>query len=615
MKRQRVWGGSRRAAGLALLVVGIGAGCSLDQRTFDEGLSDSPRSSGGAAGAGVADVTGLPAVDSDAMEASSGATGEIPAQTGSTPLSPGVDAPATMPEGQGPAPAPASSASLAAALAAIDFESMEAGVASAAQTWVVTNEGQGATTNLTLSNNNPNEFPVTGACPAVLEPGASCTLSMRFAPTGGGPRTGRLELSDGAATVSLDLTGQGLFRVSFSFEGAGRGRVTSPSGVDCAASCDVLLPPGRPTFTASTENGSGSYFAGWSQQTCSGPLRDCVVNLAGPVTISVRFSAMTNNLIFVSSRNYPPDLGGLDAYDRECNALASAAGINDLAGTAFVAGMNDSATSMADRVGNARGWVRIDGLPIADSAADLVGDSPVVRHGVAFTELGVGAPTTVWTGANGLDDSASCADWTDASSSYVTLGSPYAGPDWLFAFAGDCSGGPLPIYCIGRTLSAPLAPLPLVEGKRIWVSNGLYVPGTVSPDTQCTTGRPAGVAEAAALVAYTDRAASDLIDPLATYVRPDGQRVGTGVDVLEMTLTAGLWVLGDGNMSNTFNPLVWAGADNPSTPGTAATTCSDWQTTNGTADVGLFGFSNQTAWHYANVGCDQDRTYLYCIEL
>src|SRR5207249_1446674 len=69
------------------------------------------------------------------------------------------------------------------------------------------------------------------------------------------------------------------------------------------------------------------------------------------------------NLAFVSSATYTPGaIGGAAAADATCNALATSAG---LPGT-YVAWLSTTTQNAVDRVSGARGWVRIDGLPIAD---------------------------------------------------------------------------------------------------------------------------------------------------------------------------------------------------------------------------------------------------------
>jgi hypothetical protein len=81
-------------------------------------------------------------------------------------------------------------------------------------------------------------------------------------------------------------------------------------------------------------------------------------------------------------------------------------------------------------------------------------------------------------------------------------------------------------------LRATLGALPSFPGKRIWVTNSAFVPGSMSPDQKCQSERPLGVTAGVALLAYTDRPASAVLDLAASYVQPDGQLVGTGAELL-----------------------------------------------------------------------------------
>ena len=76
----------------------------------------------------------------------------------------------------------------------------------------------------------------------------------------------------------------------------------------------------------------------------------------------------TPNLVFVTSTTYRGDLGGLQAADARCRERARAA---NLRGT-FVALLSSSTVDARTRLGTARGWVRTDGRPFADTQDDLL---------------------------------------------------------------------------------------------------------------------------------------------------------------------------------------------------------------------------------------------------
>jgi hypothetical protein len=604
------------AAGvLVALVALLAAGCALDDRHVQLSPTDVRANQPGADAGSTDPASGTPGPQRGSRLPTSGESGQgTPSAQGEAggpsamPLSPSDQVPELGPPGPG---------QLASAIALLDFGATEVGVASPSQPWTITNSGSTATGSLLLSNSDPAEFLVSDGCSAGLAPGASCTLDVSYTPQQGGEHSAVLQLTDGSATAALSLQGYGAYRLTVSFQGGGSGRVQVPEvGIDCVRDCTALVSAGLISLEAVTQNGSGSFFAGWVG-AAQGTARRSRVAVVASLTIGARFLPLDHNLIFVSSAFYAANLGGLAAYDSACNAAASAAGINDAAGNAFIAGMNDSSTQLSTRLGSARGWVRIDGQPVADQQAELFATNPVVRYPVVLTELGEPSRTNaVWTGSPGVQDATACADWTDASPRQVVTGAQYSGPAWFTAFTSDCSQAPLPVYCMGRTRTAALPALASSSGKRIWVTNTPYVPGSMTPDAKCTLERPAGVARGVALVSYVNRAASAVIDPAASYVRPDGQLVGTGAQLLTMSLATGPWVLADGTMNAAATSFIWTGSADPdlSLPGTPQSTCQDWQSSTGTGNAGQFGFADLRAWYFFTGYDCTTSALLYCVE-
>ncbi|HWO12969.1 MAG TPA: hypothetical protein VNN80_25895, partial [Polyangiaceae bacterium] len=167
-----------------------------------------------------------------------------------------------------------------------------------------------------------------------------------------------------------------------------------------------------------------------------------------------------------------------------------------------------------------------------------------------------------------------------------------------------------PVVCLGRTRTAALE-MPATAGKRIWVTDTTFVPGSMTPDAKCVQERPAGVTQARALLAYTGRTAAELLDPEANYVRPDGQLVGTGAQIAAQQLLTGPWVTAS-NQSSTF--ATWAGAATLTTPGTVESTCNDWASRSGTSPTGISN-SVMGFWSRFEDSCDSPRDLaLYCIE-
>lgn len=89
------------------------------------------------------------------------------------------------------------------------------------------------------------------------------------------------------------------------------------------------------------------------------------------------------NIAFVTSTTYNGDLGGLAGADQKCQALAEAAG---LPANVYKAWLSTSNENAKDRLGSARGWVRKDGKPFADTVADIV--SGKIFHPLRIDENG-----------------------------------------------------------------------------------------------------------------------------------------------------------------------------------------------------------------------------------
>ncbi|MEO8181029.1 MAG: hypothetical protein ABI895_19510 [Deltaproteobacteria bacterium] len=524
---------------------------------------------------------------------------------------------------EGDASLPLPESALSSTLHNLEFEPREVGTVSDSLDWVIDNSSDHASGELTLSNSNPGEFQVTRACPETLSAGASCTIGIRFLPQSGGSRAATLQLGDATDALYLQVAGTGQYRLTVTKSGSS-GTVLSAGapGIDCGSTCSATFS-GTVTLYARVQNGQDSVFTGWSGAACDGLRQACVLQMDRPQTLTAGFGPMEHNLIFISSKRYPPNLGGLSAYDAECNRLASAVGINDATNSAFVAVMTDAADSanvagpLVGRVGAARGWVRMDGLPVADEISTMFATPYYTPF---LTEQGEVVKALAWTGigrGDSMDDR--CGEWTSVQETSAA-GMGFAHHlNWLQQFAGLCSVT-APIYCMGKSKQVPLGSVPAVVGKRFWLSLERYVPGSRTPDELCQANRPAGVQQAVAFIAHTDRPASAVIDPAATYVMPDGRLIGSGAQIIATDMVTGPWLLSDG--STTIVAGVWTGAASadPTTPGTADTTCLNWTSNDPsrTATSGTTGYSDRNFWFGGvSAACSGDTgwaTSLYCVE-
>jgi hypothetical protein len=528
-------------------------------------------------------------------------------------------------------------ARLGVSTSVFDFGGVHAGGEAEVFDWVISNTGGSTSGPMTLSNPTELAFTTQNGCQTPLAAGDECTIRVSFAPATTRRFSGELQLAHGAETLRLALFGKGQNRMAITIVGSGQ-VTSSPLGLSCEGNaCVGLFDPVAVTFMARTENGSGSFFGAWSGGNCRAR-QACDFTMSQSGAVTATFRAFEHNLIFTSSSRHAPNAGGLAAYDAECNRLASAAGINDASGDAYIAAMSDGTTSLRQRLGAARGWVRMDGLQFADTPTSLFDDFAMLYY-VAYDERGVQVPTpqTDRSSSEALDtlsgtrvDGGAAADhcngWTSASAdSSFHIGRVAGGPEaWIDAVPITCDS-PLRyrIVCMGVTRSlalpipTPAAALP-AEVKQIWLTNTGYLAGSMSPDEKCQSERPLDVDGAVAFVAYTDRPAAAVIDPTGVYMRPDGVLVGTGADLISMDIYSTPWVRADGTVAAPLValPSVLTGARNPSANALASENCNDWQDPSD-ASVGLVGSYGSGSTRYFFTGtvprCNFSAS-LYCVE-
>jgi hypothetical protein len=531
-----------------------------------------------------------------------------------------------------------------------DFGGIRAGGEAVSFDWTITNGGTGLSSALTLIQTGDLQFTVQNGCQSRLVAGATCNIRVTFKPDTAREFSGALSLDHDGGSLALSLLGKGQNLMTITRVGGGD-VTSSPPGLSCDGDrCSGLFDPVVVTFTARTANGSGSHFASWTGSNCRAR-QACSLTMTRSGGATARFAELEHNLVFTGSTRFSPREGGLAAYDAECNRIASQAGINDAGGGAFIAALSDSSASLRERLGSARGWVRMDGLPFADTAAELF-DGFQMSYYAACDELGVQVPTPLTARAAGqalniltgtlADGSASadhCNDWTSSANDVsFQIGRAASGPSaWLETDSVAC-GSTLEyrVVCMGVTRSTPLPPAPALASlpagfKQIWVTNTEYVPGSTTPDEKCQSERPPGVASAVAFITYTDRAAAAVLDPAATYRRPDGMLVGTGDDVANMDIFTAPWIRADGAVSlpaavsppAALSPsaegmaAAWTGATSgPTLTALASENCDDWQLSD-PARVGALGNSLQGSIRFFVTGvtatCDSPRR-LYCVE-
>jgi hypothetical protein len=568
--------------------------------------------SAGSSSSGTANSAGAEAPSSDAASdaRSGGAAGNG--------IGNGMGSGMQSPSSGAPDPAPSL---LMASAAAFDFGGLEAAIGSASFSWVISNAGPAPSGTLSLSTSDTAPFQAQSSCPNTLPPGGSCTIAVSFSPASAGTFASNIQFGQANQMLSLAVTGLGRYRLTV--QRIGEGDVSEPSNaLTCSSdSCTGLFDPGTVSVSARTQNGSGSIFTGWSSPDCAAS-DDCLVTLNASVSLTATFQTLSNNLIFVTSSTYPTNLGGLAAMDAECNRVASAAGINGAAGTDFIAGASDSQRSLRQRLGTARGWVRRDGLPIGDTLEEIFDQSQMLyspiltEHGRPSADALLALTGTDPTGNASPD---TCKDWTSLDSGVsFSAGLPGGSPrNWMSQSFGSlsCGGQSFALYCMGISRSAAIS-VPAQSGKRMWLTHAPYIPGSMTPDAFCQSQRPAGVAQAVAFVAYTNRPAAAQLDPSALYVRTDGAVVGTGSDIAALKILAGPWLTNDGSVGGASD-AVWGGAEDPNVLADPTYNCNDWTSADGSGNgwVGDIDASSPRFFYTsAYTSCSNNLRAMRCVE-
>ncbi|MEM6954085.1 MAG: hypothetical protein AAF645_00310 [Myxococcota bacterium] len=324
------------------------------------------------------------------------------------------------------------------------------------------------------------------------------------------------------------------------------------------------------------------------------------------------------NRVFVSSQTFAMNLGGVAPYDAACNDLARAAGLEDESESNFIAWMSDRSSSAASRLGEARGFVRVNGEAFAD---ELLASE--VFRAVLLDESGASVPLeeVVATGTNpdgtsSTGTTGNCDNWSDLSlSSAATTGRADGGSRaWTSRGRSTCSIARR-IYCLENVHVRELVP-ERETGRLIYLTNEDFDPGgSLSPAEACDASKPDGAGDVAPLLATTGTAASNVLADAVTYVRPDGIAVGTGAQLRAGEWQTGAWQEGNGAYTNELR-RVWTGSERIDLPADAA--CEDW-TTDSREIRGSYGFPdspvNGAFWTLQTRRCVSSQDLrLYCVE-
>jgi hypothetical protein len=446
----------------------------------------------------------------------------------------------------------------------------------------------------------------TGGSAAAGGQGGSATQGGASGSGGAAPGRAGASGKGGAQGGSAGSSGT-KYTLTVEFVGSVPGDFANAShGFTCEESCSRTLPDGHEdTYLAQPKNGTGTYFAGFGGD-CTG-IGECSITMDRDKHITLEFGQQTHNFVFLSSRGDYTSHGGAVNFDVNCNKLATDAGINNETDDAYVAWVSDEDSLALDRLGTtARGWVRLDGKPVVDTVEDLLAGKLI--HTIRLDETGMLHDNEIVGTGTLADGSAApdnCNNWQSEANGYdFAYGKDSGGPTyWTESGVRPCNIG-IQFYCFGKTFSEPIVLVP-EEGKLIYLSEP-YVPNVdTTPDEACAASAPSGAGEVLAMLAYDDKAGADALTNGTKYVRPDGQFVGFGAEIVEAAapgvqanvddyLATGIWQTGDGTYLNELDSAVWVGDINIARQG--ASDCDDFTTGTSSATVGDYRDSGSGFW-------------------
>ena len=340
------------------------------------------------------------------------------------------------------------------------------------------------------------------------------------------------------------------------------------------------------------------------------------------------------NFMFVTSKAVPVWFPTLDVADDVCAEAAAAGGLPGR----YRAWLSTTQVDARDRLQGARGWIRPDGQPFADTIDDLTAGR--IFNPPFVTELGLRKPFTppkylVGTGTNELvltgttelgrlARGMNCDDWSMQGSGRggATEGTTVT---WTYHPVEAGCFGSTHLYCFGVDKAEPLPPVVPAEGKRAFLSHGSFTPGLggllggglPAADGLCADeAAAAGLSGrfVAALATSTSSVAARFAAPVGTvWVRLDGIPLNApGTDLFAGNGIAPLNVTSQKAYAD--DQRVWLGSKGPRDLPMAAMTCDDWRTT--AVDVAA-AVPTMTDWLRGDVGFScfyEVLKRIYCLE-
>jgi len=376
--------------------------------------------------------------------------------------------------------------------------------------------------------------------------------------------------------------------------GAGTGSIHASGGTldqDCTGPCTLVVPPGT-TLHLVANAATGSWLRGWTS-TCYGR-GPCDVVVDHDLSITAEFTPEPNH-VFVTSTAHDGAFGGLAGADAVCKSLG---------GPAYVALLSSSTLDWATRLGTARGFIRPDGVPVADLANQL-------GSGELWSEIAVDETGARSTGSFFDTPSAStnCADWTTNSGATTSTVALFDFGHALADYAATmfCSM-PNKLVCVETDRVVPVVPIPQ-PNRRVFFSAGIWTTssGIGQADALCAgEATSAGLSGSFhALLATNGASPISRFDVLgAPWMRADGITLAPdwvtsgdfGIDLsMDATGTVGA-----------IAATATIGATAFDAAGDAGATCNNWTATSGmTTTIGA-NVNYSTDLGTTTLSCGQD---------
>lgn len=398
----------------------------------------------------------------------------------------------------------------------------------------------------------------------------------------------------------------------------------SDGGTETIGADDDVGPPGSSsgdagsggdTLAVSADATAGdtsmaSSSGGATTATDTGPEPDSSTSTSGGPEDAV------HNYVFVTSDTRAVStFGGLAGADAWCGDLASRAGLPG----EYVAWLSTPTVNAIDRLGDAQGWARVDGLPFARSAAAIVSGEHL--YPIRLDEQGddlLGANVVTATGGDGtyvgITD---CGGWTSAVGEARRAPSDALGESFTTVYDATCDVS-IRIYCFGIDdaidVTIDLPP----PGRRAFVTaQGLPASAGLSAfDAQCQEEAvAAGLSGTfSGLVSTTTTPASARFDlggaPWSLLNDVPVVLNAADIAVIDGTLVAPIWLSATGEDQG--GGSVWHGSTQPAVEALADTSCGDWSLTTGEALVGARARSAQW-WATTTQLCTESRR-VFCLE-